>query len=104
MAILLFEFLFSFHTRFYTRTLLRFLLSSSPPKTRYRTESSPPLVVPYLSPVVLRKEVESFIIQEGGKGLEKEELVRDRCVYREKGDGEGLVKDRGTGVTTSELG
>ena len=54
--------------------------------------------------MVLRKEVESFIIQEGGKGLEKEELVRDRCVYREKGDGEGLVKDRGTGVTTSELG
>ena len=24
--------------------------------------------------------MESFIIQEGGKGLEKEELVRDRCV------------------------
>jgi len=61
-------------------------------------------VVPYLSPVVLRKEVESFIIQEGGKGLEKEELVRDRYAYREKGDGEGLVKDQGTGVTTSELG
>jgi len=34
--------------------------------------------------VVLRKEVESFIIQEGGKGLQKEELVRDRCAYREK--------------------
>ena len=75
----------SFHTRFYARTLLRFLLSSPPPKTRYHTESSPPLVVPYLSPVVLRKEVESFILQEGGKGLEKEELVRDRCAYREKG-------------------
>jgi len=55
-----------------------------PPKTCCHTESSP-LVVPYLSPVVLRKEVESFIIQEGGKGLEKEELVRDRCVYRQKG-------------------
>ena len=46
-------------------------------------------MVPYLSPMVLRKEVESFIIQEGGKGLEKEELVRDRCAYREKGAEEG---------------
>ena len=93
VANFVFEFLFSFHTRFYTRTLLRFLLSSSPPKTRYRTESSPPLVVPYLSPVVLRKEVESFIIQEGGKGLEKEELVRDRCVYRQKGAEGGMGRD-----------
>ena len=44
-------------------------------------------MVPYLSPMVLRKEVESFIIQEGGKGLEKEELVRDRCAYSRGGMG-----------------
>ncbi len=35
------------------------------------------MVVPYLSPVVLRKEVESLISLDGTEILEKEELVRD---------------------------
>ena len=45
---------------------------------RYRTESSPPLVVPYLSPVVLRKELESLMSRDGSHALQREELVRDR--------------------------
>lgn len=49
-------------------------------KLRYRTESSPPLVVPYLSPVVLRKEVESLMSQDGSHALQREELVRDRPI------------------------
>lgn len=36
--------------------------------------------MPYLSPMVLRKEVESLISQDGTKILEKEELVRERPI------------------------
>ena len=44
------------------------------------TETHPPFVVPYLSPMVLRKEVESLISQDGSKILETEELVRERPI------------------------
>ena len=37
-------------------------------------------MVPYLPPMVLRKEVESLITQDGTKILEREELVRDRSI------------------------
>lgn len=37
-------------------------------------------MVPYLSPMVLRKEVESLISQDGMKILEKEGLVRERPI------------------------
>lgn len=37
-------------------------------------------MVPYLSPIVLRKEVESLISQDGTKILEREELVRERPI------------------------
>ena len=42
-------------------------------------ESEPPLVVPYLSPVVLRKEVEAIISQDGEDQLRTEALVSSRC-------------------------
>lgn len=37
-------------------------------------------MVPYLSPMVLRKEVESLISQDGTRMLEREELVRERPI------------------------
>ncbi len=37
-------------------------------------------MVPYLSPMVLRKEVESLISQDGTRILETEELVRERPI------------------------
>ena len=46
--------------------------------TQIETEYSPPLVVPYLSPIVLRKELETLITQDGSRVLEKEELVTSR--------------------------
>ena len=38
------------------------------------------LSVPYLSPIVLRKEVESLITQGKGQLLEKESLVTDKPI------------------------
>ena len=39
---------------------------------------APPLVVPYLSPVVLRKELETLITQDGSDVLGREGLVTSR--------------------------
>ena len=50
------------------------------------TESESPLVVPYLSPVVLRKEVETLITQDGSDVLGRESLVTSRL-----GNGGGCI-------------
>ena len=46
--------------------------------SQFVTESEAPLVVPYLSPVVLRKEVETLITQDGSDVLGRESLVTSR--------------------------
>ena len=60
-----------------------------PLQPRYNTKSLPPLVVPYLNPVVLRKELELMISLRGVKYLEKEEIVKEKYV-----PGEGRYIER----------
>ena len=43
-----------------------------------RESEAPPLVVPYLSPVVLRKELETLVTQDGSDVLGREGLVSSR--------------------------
>ena len=45
-----------------------------------QTKVCDPFQLPYLSPLVLRKEVESLILLEGPKFLEKEEFVREQPI------------------------
>ena len=46
----------------------------------YLTESEPAHVVPYLSPIVLRKEVESLLSLNGSEALEREDLLVDKPI------------------------
>ena len=53
-----------------------YISQRSPQRAREREE--PEVVVPYLSPVVLRKELETIISQDGGDILSREELATSR--------------------------
>ena len=55
---------------------LNYISPRSPQRVREREE--PEVVVPYLSPVVLRKELETLISQDGGNVLSREELATSR--------------------------
>ena len=59
---------------------LSFHLSPSFSLKSYLTEREPPHVVPYLSPIVLRKEVESLLSLDGPDALGQDELLTDKPI------------------------
>ena len=46
----------------------------------YLTECEPPHMVPYLSPIILHKEVELLLSLDGPEALEREELLSDKPI------------------------
>eukprot|EP00731_Ephydatia_muelleri_P039302 Em1358g1a len=51
------------------------------PEATYSTEASTPIIVPYLSPIVLRKEVELLLARDGSHGLDRIQLVQEKPSY-----------------------